>query len=145
MNWIVYPIISALMWGCSYTILSPLTKILHVYTINAFHGVITFIVNMSIMIYYGLFDYIKISNNKNILIILASYSILSIAASTAFMKGYSLKDINHGAYTMIATTYPFVTMILSYVLFNKRFDITYATLGFLFSIIGCYFVILSKK
>ena len=146
MNWVVYPIICAIMWGIGYTLVKPVSDQLQPYTINALYGAFVFIINIIALAIKQNFDNFKLINNWKLGICLMFYIILLATTSIIFLIGYKLDGVNSGVYTLISSTYPVITLILSYIFLGQtNINPYYASFGTVLTLVGVSLLALSKK
>jgi drug/metabolite transporter (DMT)-like permease len=145
MIWILYPIICSVLWGIGYTLLQPVSAKLTNYTINAIYGGSLCITNLIILAAtYNFADFVILKDWK-LALYLTFYVIIFIVASFVFLYGYGYDGINAGIYTLISSTYPVITMLLSFIFFNQtNINPYYASFGVVFTLVGVSLLALSK-
>jgi drug/metabolite transporter (DMT)-like permease len=138
MNWVIYAVLAAILWGIGYTFLVPVSIKLHAYTISTVYGFFTFVTNLLIVvIIHDTKDFAEI-NNVKIIVYLAIYVSCLVAANIVFLLGYSTSNINPGVYILISSSYPVIALILSYFIFDKKnIDPYYGTFGIILTVTGC--------
>lgn len=146
MYWVFYPIISCILWGVGYAFLKQVSMEVKVYTINSLYGLSTFIVNIIIISITNNFQDFNILKDIKLALYLTFYIILSIISSIVFLLGYSIDNINPGVYIIIANTYPIITFILSYFIFNiTNINLYYGIPGIFITLIGMALLAMSKN
>ena len=146
MLWLVYPIGCALLWGIGYTLLQPVSEKLSSYTINSTYGFILFLTNLIALAISKNFNDFLILKDWKLLLFLCSYIIIQVIGAFIFLAGYNYEDVNAGIYTMISSTYPVITFILSYIFLDQRnINLYYASFGIILTIGGVSLLVLSKN
>jgi len=146
MYWLLYPIICSVLWGVSYTLLRPVSAEIQKYTINSIYGLSMFIINMVALAITNQYSDFLLINNLKVILCLTFYVILSVAAGILFLVGYNIEGINSGVYTLISSTYPVLTLILSYIFLDQRnINPYFASFGTILTIVGVSLLALSKN
>lgn len=146
MLWIIYALLSCIFWGVCFTLLIPVSEQLNPYIINFIYGCFLCCVNLIIIAITNTFDEFKLLSNVKLTLYLIFYVITLTSASISFLFGYSVNDINPAIYIIISNTYPIITFILSYFIFNKtNVNLYYASFGIILTLIGGMLLAFSKK
>jgi drug/metabolite transporter (DMT)-like permease len=146
MIWIIYPIVCSVLWGIGYTLLRLVSDKLTSFTINGIYGLILFIVNLIASIALKNLNNLTLLKDWKTSLYFSSYIIIWVVTAFIFLLGYNSDGVNAGIYTMISSTYPVITFILSFLLLDQKgFNPYYVSFGIIFTIVGVSLLALSKK
>lgn len=146
MNWILYAIIACTLWGIAFTLLIPVSEKVNPYIVNFFYGLVICLVNLFIIIITHAFGEFKTLSDKKLVLYLIFYIITLTSASIIFLQGYSVDNINPAIYIIISNTYPIITFILAYFIFDKKnVNLYYASFGIVLMFGGGVLLALAKK
>lgn len=146
MYWLVYPIACSIAWGTASVILDPISTRLGPFTVGFIDGIIITIANViGMAVTHELGDVYTLGNAKTLAFLL-SYCVLSTGAGILYLVGFAASDVNVGMYSIVASTYPLVAFIGSYLVLKQKDNINpyYAISGTVLTLVGVILVAMSK-
>jgi drug/metabolite transporter (DMT)-like permease len=147
MIWFVYPIVCSIAWGTASVLLYPTTTRIQPFTIGFIDGIIITFANLIAMsVTHQLGDILHLRDVKTLAFLL-SYSVLTAGAGILYLVGFAASDVNVSVYSIIASTYPLIAFIGSYLVLKQRENINpyYAISGIVLTLAGVSLVSMYKK
>jgi len=145
--WILYALVSALLWGCGYTILAPVSRLISNDVISMGYGASLFIVNFLYNTYTGGVDNFAVLSQGPVALKYFTYVAIFILGNFLNLKGYSLATQNgtSGLYSAICSIYPVFTIILSAIFLGQtNYNLSYVIPGMGFILIGTILLAFGK-